>query len=72
MAQVECIWAAETDFGSHTDHKLSSAAVLDRPRRTLNRFGRCSLVDRSFGHIDTRATRVSSSNLNTQLRPART
>ena len=38
---MELIWSAKTGFGSHPDHR--SAAVLDRPRRILNRFGRCAL-----------------------------
>ena len=68
---MECIWSAETGFGSHPDHKRSrppSSTVLDVlstvSARARNRIIRVSWY--------TRFTRVRSNNLSTQLGKTRT
>ena len=68
---VECIWSAETGFGSHPDHKLSrppSSTVLDVLSTVSARAGNRSV------HVSwyARFTRVRSNNLSTQLRGTRT
>ena len=68
---MECIWSAETGFGSHPDHKRSrppSSTVLDVfspvSARARNRIIRVTWY--------TRFTRVRPPNLSTQLRRTQT
>ena len=68
---MECIWLAETGFGSHPDHKRSrppSSTVLDVLSTVSAR------VENRSAHVSwyVRFTRVRSNNLSTQLRKTRT
>ena len=68
---MECIWLAETGFGSHPDHKRSrppSSTVLVVLSTVSARAGNRSV--RVSWHV--RFTRVRSNNLSTQLRRTRT
>ena len=68
---MECIWSAETGFGSHPDHKRSRP-----PSSTV--LGVLSTVSARAGNRSVRAswyarfTRVRSNNLSTQLGRTRT
>ena len=68
---MECIWSAETGFGSHPDHKRSrppSSTVLDVLSTVSARAGNRSVCVSWYA----RFKRVRSSNLSTQLRRTRT
>ena len=68
---MECIWSAETGFGSHPDHKRSrppSSTVLDVLSTISARAGNISVRVSWYA----RFRRVRSNNLRTQLRRART
>ena len=68
---MECIWSAETGFGSHTDHKSSrppSSTVLDVLSTISARAGYRSVRVSWYA----RFTRVRSNNFSTQLRRTRT
>ena len=68
---MECIWSAETGFGSRPDHKRSrppSSTVLDVLSTVTARAGNRSVRVSWYA----RFTRVRSNNLSTQLRRTRT
>ena len=68
---MECIWSAETGFGSHPDHKRSrppSSTILDVLTTVSARAGNRSVRVSWYA----RFTRVRSNNLSTQLRRTRT
>ena len=68
---MECIWSAETGFGSHPDHKRSrppSSTVLNVLSTVSARAGNRSVRVSWYA----RFTRVRSNNLSTQLRRTRT
>ena len=68
---MECIWSAETGFGSHPDHKRSrppSSTVLDVLSTVPARAGNRSVCVSWYARL----TRVRSNNLSTQLRRTRT
>ena len=68
---MECIWSAETGFGSHPDHKRSrppSSTVLDVLSTVSARAGNRSVRVSWYARL----TRVCSNNLSTQLRRKRT
>ena len=68
---MECIWSAETGFGSHPDHKRSrppTSTVLDVLSTVSARAGYRSVRVSWYA----RFTRVRSNNLSTQLRRTRT
>ena len=68
---MECIWSAETGFGSHPDHKRSrppSSTVLVVLSTVSARAGNRSVRVSWYA----RFTRVCSNNLSTQLRRTRT
>ena len=68
---MECIWSAETGFGSHPDHKRSrppSSTVLVVLSTVLARAGNRSVRVSWYA----RFTRVRSNNSSTQLRRTRT
>ena len=68
---MECIWSAETGFGSHPDHKRSrppSWTVLGVLSTVSARAGNRSVHVSWYAQF----TRVRSNNLSTQLRRTRT
>ena len=68
---MECIWSAETGFGSHPDHKRSrppSSTVLDVLSTVSARAGNRNVRVNWY----VRFTRVRSDNLSTQLTRTRT
>ena len=68
---MECIWSAETGFGSHPDHKRSrppSSTVLDVLSTVSARAGNRSVRVSWYARL----TRVRSNHLSTQLSRKRT
>ena len=71
VSWVECIWSAETGFGSHPDHKRSrppTSTVLDVLSTVSARAENRSVHMSWYA----RFKRVRSNNLSTQLRRTRT